>query len=128
MLNAMPSKSEPESGRDRRLYVEDMLEFCERAKDYSSGLSLGELLGDQMRYDAILRNLELIGEASTHVDEAIRALAPAIPWREIVGTRNRVAHAYLGISPKVVWTILQEDLPALAAQLRLLLEKLPTAS
>jgi uncharacterized protein with HEPN domain len=128
MSSAMPSKSEPEPVRDRRLYVEDMLEFCERAKDYSSGLSLGELLGDQMRYDAILRNLELIGEASTHVDEAIRALAPAIPWREIVGTRNRVAHAYLGISPKVVWTILQEDLPALAKQLRLLLEKLPTAS
>ena len=80
-----------------------------------------------MRYDAILRNLELIGEASTHVDEAIRALAPAIPWRAIVGTRNRVAHAYLGISPQVVCTILQEDLPTLAIQLRLLLAQLPPA-
>ncbi len=127
MSSAMPSKSDSEPGRDRRLYVEDMLEFCERARNYSSGLSLDELLGDQMRYDAILRNLELIGEASTHVDDAVRALAPAISWREIVGTRNRVAHAYLGISAKVVWTILQEDLPTLTLELRLLLEKLPPA-
>ena len=123
MSNAMPSPSEPV--RDRRLYVEDMLEFCERAMRYAAGQSLEALLQDTMRYDAILRNIELIGEASTHLAPADRALAPAVPWREIVGTRNRVAHAYLGISPTTVWDILTVELPSLRSQLLDLLKRLP---
>jgi len=80
-----------------------------------------------MRYDAILRNLELIGEAATHVDDALRALAPDIPWRLIVATRNRVAHAYLGIAPETVWSILRDDLPPLVNALHALLAALPPA-
>ncbi|MDE2611947.1 MAG: DUF86 domain-containing protein [Burkholderiales bacterium] len=110
-----------------RLYVEDMLEFCERAMRYASGYGLEALLADTMRYDAVLRNLELIGEASTHVGSAQRALAPAIPWRQIVGTRNRVAHAYLGISPATVWDIVTVELPSLHAALLELLGQLPEA-
>ncbi len=78
-----------------------------------------------MRYDAILRNLELIGEAATHIDAGERALAPDVPWRQIVGTRNRVAHAYLGISPSTVWDILTVELPNLRAALVALLSRLP---
>lgn len=77
-----------------------------------------------MRYDAILRNLELIGEAATHVPEALRAMAPEVPWRQIVATRNRVAHAYLGISAETVWSILRDDLPALGLALRALLARM----
>jgi uncharacterized protein with HEPN domain len=80
-----------------------------------------------MRYDAILRNVELIGEASTHLSAATRALAPEVPWREIVGTRKRVAHGYLGIDPDTVWSILAEDLPALRRSLGALLATLRQA-
>lgn len=113
------------SDRDVRLYVEDMLEFCERAMGYARGFELDALLKDTMRYDAILRNLELIGEAATRVTPAERALGPAIPWREIIGTRNRVAHAYLGISPATVWDILTVELPTLRTALIELLARLP---
>jgi uncharacterized protein with HEPN domain len=102
-----------EATREQRLYVEDMLEFCERALRYADGQPLQALLTDTMRYDAILRNIELIGEAATHLGPAERALGPEIPWRQIVGTRNRVAHGYLGISPDTVWDILTVELPAL---------------
>lgn len=85
---------------------------------YSAGHSLAELLADPMRYDAILRDLELIGEAATHLTPAQRELAPNIPWRLIVATRNRVAHAYLGIAPETVWSILQDDLPPLVGALQ----------
>ena len=112
------------SERDARLYVEDMLQFCDRAMVYARGFDLESLLADTMRYDAILRNLELIGEAATHVSEAERAVAPAIPWRQIVGTRNRVAHAYLGISPATVWDILTVELPSLRLALIELLDRL----
>lgn len=106
------------SERDTRLYVEDMLEFCGKALAYSSALTEETLTTEAMRYDAILRNLELIGEAATHVPEALRAMAPGVPWRQIVATRNRVAHAYLGISAETVWSILRDDLPALDLALR----------
>lgn len=110
--------------RDTRLYVEDMIEFCGKALAYSSALTEATLTVDAMRYDAILRNLELIGEAATHVPEALRAMAPDVPWRQIVATRNRVAHAYLGISADTVWSILHDDLPALDLALRALLTRM----
>lgn len=116
----MPSQSD----RDEALYLEDMLEFCLKAMAYAAPLTEGTLLDEPMRYDAILRNIELIGEASTHLAPATRALAPEIPWREIVGTRNRVAHGYLGIAPDTVWSILNEELPVLRDQLRALLARL----
>jgi uncharacterized protein with HEPN domain len=123
MSNAKPSMSD----RDARLYVEDMLEFCERALSYSHGVERTALFADRMRYDAILRNLELIGEAATRVTAEQRALAPDVPWRQIVGTRNRVAHAYLGISEDTVWSILCDDLPALRVSLVALLALIPPA-
>ena len=56
---------------------------------------------DQCTFDATLRNVELLGEAATHVPESVREMHPAIPWRQIIGTRNRVAHGYLGIDDDV---------------------------
>ena len=116
------------SERDIRLYVEDMLEFCGAALAYSAGLSEATLTVEPMRYDAILRKLQLIGEAATHVPDAVRAMAPNVPWRQIVATRNRVAHGYLGISADTVWSILQDDLPALEKALGALLVLMPPAA
>lgn len=116
------------SERDNRLYVEDMLEFCCASLAYSAGLTEATLTAEAMRYDAILRNLELIGEAATHVPDAVRAMAPNVPWRQVVATRNRVAHGYLGISADTVWSILHHDLPALEKALSALLVLMPPAA
>jgi uncharacterized protein with HEPN domain len=116
------------SERDDRLYVEDMIEFCTRALTYSSALTEETLTTEPMRYDAILRNLELIGEAATHVPELVRAMATDVPWRQIVATRNRVAHAYLGIAAETVWSILRDDLPALKLALQALLARMSQES
>ena len=80
-----------------------------------------------MRYDAVLRNLELIGEAATRVPVNMRELAPEIAWRQIIGTRNRLAHAYLGIEPETVWLIVSESVPTLLLQLRATSATLPPA-
>ena len=120
----MSSETPSSSDRDPRLYVADMLEFTQRALSDAGGDSLSSLQADRMRYDAILRNLELIGEAATHIDPAQRLLAPSIPWRQIVATRKRVAHAYLGIAPETVWSILCDDLPPLVDDLKVLIAAL----
>lgn len=123
MSSATPS-SLPE--RDSTLYLQDMAEFCDRAMAYIAGHDLASLLADRMRYDATLRNLELIGEAATHVPVEIQRMSADIPWRQVVATRNRLAHAYLGIEPDTVWLILTQSVPALRAHLQALLDRLKT--
>ena len=92
MSNEAPSPSE----RDVRIYLADMLEFSESVLVYTAGHDLESLGSDAMRLDATLRKLSPIGEAAMRVPDDIRALAPSIPWRKIVATRNRLMHAYKG--------------------------------
>ena len=71
-----------------------------------------------LNYDATLRNLELIGEAATHIPNEVRQANSQIPWRMIIATRNRLIHSYLGIDNDTLWSIIRDDIPALLAQLR----------
>ena len=107
----------PSIERDWRLYVYDMVEFCDQVLHYTAGFDLDGLRADRMRYDATLRNLELIGEAATHVPMEVRAAAPDIPWRQVIGTRNRLAHAYLTMEPETLWLIITQHLPPLRQRL-----------
>ena len=108
--------------RDWRLYIQDMIEFGERVLSYAQGLDQEGFVSDTRTYDATLRNIELIGEAATHVPVPVREARPEIEWRRIVGTRNRVAHGYLGIDDDVVWDVIQTDIPELLPRLRHLLD------
>ncbi len=108
--------------RSWRLYVQDMIEFGERVLSYTDGMDQETFSADQLTYDATLRNIELIGEAATHVPEFVREAHPEIEWRSIVGARNRVAHAYLGIDDDVVWDIVRTNVPAMLPCLRRLLD------
>ena len=76
-----------------------------------------ETIESGLNYDAILRNLELIGEAATHIPEPVRKANPQIPWRLIIATRNRLIHGYLGIDNDTLWSIVHSDIPALLPQL-----------
>ena len=108
--------------RHWRLYVQDMIEFSEKVLSYTDGFDQDTFVSDGVIYDATLRNIELIGEAATHVPDEIREENTHIPWRMIVGTRNRVAHAYLGLDDDVIWSIIQGDVPDLLPKLRRLLD------
>lgn len=108
------------SEREWRFYLDDMLRFSEKVLAYSEGLDRVRFGQDELRYDAILRNLELIGEAATHVPANVRQDHPAIPWRQIIATRNRLIHGYLGIDDDTLWSIVTDDVPPLVAVLRML--------
>jgi len=97
-----------------------MIEFTERALEYTAGLDRDGFVADRMRYDATLRNLELIGEAAGRVPESVRKDAPGVPWRQVIAVRNRLAHAYLGIDDDVIWSIIQDDLAGLVNALQAL--------
>jgi uncharacterized protein with HEPN domain len=67
---------------------------------------------DQPVQDAVLRSIELIGEAATRLPDDVRLAAPAIPWREIVAMRNQLIHSYLGVDLDVVWNVVQGGIPS----------------
>ena len=104
--------------REWRLYIDDMIRFTERAMAYTAGLTRVSFVANPLIYDATLRNLELIGEAATKIPDPLRAANAAIPWRQIVATRNRLIHGYLGIDDDTIWSIIETDLPRLIVRLR----------
>ena len=81
------------------------------------GLDQVAFVASGLNYDATVRNLELIGEAATHVPEAVRQANPQIPWRLVIATRNRLIHGYLGIDNDTLWSIVRCDVPALLPKL-----------
>ena len=107
--------------RDWRLYVADMKACCERATEYTAGLTRGQFEGSRMAYDATLRNLELLGEAARHVPEEVRATAADVPWRRIVAVRNILIHGYLGIDNDIIWDIVTNEIAPLETALQKLL-------
>lgn len=111
-----------ETTRHWRLYVQDMIDFAERAVAYTEGLDQRAFTSDERTYDATLRNLVLIGEAATHVPNEVREATPQIKWRQVIAVRNRLVHGYLGLDDDVIWDIIQADVPVLLTELKRLLE------
>ena len=111
-----------QESREWRFYVTDMIEFGEKIRTYTSEMDQATFVADALTYDATLRNLELIGEAATCIPSAIRDEHPEIPWRAIIGARNRLAHAYLSMDDDLIWTMIQDAIPKLLPALQDLLD------
>lgn len=109
--------------REWRFYIDDMIQFSENVILYTEGFSLQDFIASGLNYDATLRNIELIGEAATHIPDEIRSINTDIPWRQIIATRNKVIHGYLGIDNDTLWSIVKTDIPELLIKLELLQQK-----
>lgn len=111
--------SEQEGGkREWRFYLDDMIAFSEKVTAYTDGLDQAAFVADTLTYDATLRNLELIGEAASHIPEEVRTAHQEIPWRLIIATRNRLIHGYLGIDDDTLWSIVRDEVPPLLTALK----------
>jgi uncharacterized protein with HEPN domain len=96
--------------RDWRLYLDDIVEYAERALRYTEGLTYEQFLADTRTYDATLRCLEIVGEAVKKLPIHVRELAPGVPWRQIAGFRDRLAHGYSDLDDEIVWSVVQQQL------------------
>jgi len=117
--------SEAPAVREWRFYLDDMIRFSERVLSFTAEVTEAEFLADAMRYDATLRNIELIGEAATRIPADVRAASPEVPWRMIIATRNQLNHGYLGIDNDTLWSIISSDVESLLASLQALKRNLP---
>jgi uncharacterized protein with HEPN domain len=104
------------------ILLDDMLRATERSLGYVDGYSFEMFLADSRTFDAVLRNLEVLGEAAGQVPDAFREAHPDVPWRQLVGLRNVVIHPYFAVDPEAIWTIATRQLPPLLPALRDLLE------
>jgi len=111
------------SKREWKLFVEDILESVEKIEEYVKDMTLDDFKQDRKTTDAVVRNFEIIGEASRYIPDDIKIKFQNVDWKAIAGLRNRIAHEYFGISLAIVWEIIKGELPILKEQMKEISEK-----
>ena len=106
-----------------RIRLLHMVEASQAALRFMAGRQRGDLQTDQMLLFAVLRAIEVIGEAANKVSEDVRIGNASIPWKAIVGMRNRLIHAYFDVDTEMVWETVQVEIPEILVKLKALLEK-----
>ena len=109
--------------RDYKVYLDDILEASSRIRDYTSGLTLDEFKDDTKTLDAVVRNLEVIGETVKKVPDEIRSRYPDVEWKKIAGLRDILIHEYFGIDVNIIWDILKNKLPRLEEKVKKILSE-----
>lgn len=99
-------------------YLRDMLENTNRAIQFTEGMDFETFRKDEKTVYAVIRAVEIIGEATRNIPDDIRVKYPEIPWRDAADMRNKLVHRYFGINLEVIWQTLSEDLPMLANELQ----------
>jgi uncharacterized protein with HEPN domain len=110
--------------RSDKLYLEDLLTAINRIAEYIEGHNFDQFKQDNKTVDAVVRNFEIIGEASKNVSDTIKKQNPDIPWQEMYYLRNRVMHEYFGIDYEILWDVAKNHLPENQKQIDKVLKSL----
>jgi len=108
--------------RDYRLFLKDIIQAMEAIEKFVEGMDFEQFIGDDKTSSAVIRKFEILGEAAKNIPNWIREKYPHIPWRRIVGMRDRLIHAYFGIDYKLVWDAIKVEIPKLKPELEKILK------
>jgi uncharacterized protein with HEPN domain len=107
------------SSRKPNLYLQDILQACEDILEFTEAVDSGdEFLNDRRTYLAVVRSLEVIGEAARQMPRSFSEKHPEIPWREVASLRNVIAHEYFGLDSDIIWDIIQTQIPELFEKIK----------
>ena len=104
--------------RDESAYLLDMLLAARDALEFAAGLTFSQFEESRLHQHAVVKAVENIGEAASRVSADTKQAHPEIPWRQVIGMRNRLIHAYFDINLDILWQVVQDDLPELVAQVK----------
>jgi len=104
-------------------FLRDIREAVRRIKMYTDTMTCDSFLADIKTQDAVVRNLEIIGEATKSLTTGLRGKYPDVPWKGMAGVRDRLIHHYFGVNLDVVWDIITVELPALESQIEAILQQ-----
>lgn len=106
------------------VFLDDIVEVLSKIELYTQSLAADSFSQNDVVVDAVIRNLEILGEAANNLPEEITQRHPEIPWAQMVGLRNLLIHEYFGIDTSIIWAIVSEDLPGLKEKVQNLLNEL----
>jgi uncharacterized protein with HEPN domain len=98
--------------------IDDIMLCCEKILRFTSGMNREQLAEQDLVMDAVLRNITIIGEATKHLPDDMRARMPGIEWKEIAGMRDWISHVYHGVDPEIVWNVVENEVPELLRTLQ----------
>jgi uncharacterized protein with HEPN domain len=99
--------------RNVTLYLRDIVQNMQDAEEFLQGVSYDQFLSDKKTFNAVVRSIEVIGEAAKHVPTGLREKYPGVPWKEMAGMRDKVSHFYFGVDREAVWYAVKDRIPAL---------------
>ena len=97
--------------RDISLYIKDILQNMSDAEEFIQGFSYDQFASDKKTLNAVMRSMEVIGEAAKKVPDEIRAKYPSVPWKEMAGMRDKLIHIYFGVDREAVWLVVKDRIP-----------------
>lgn len=110
--------------RDYKLFVKDILDAIDKIEEFIGNMEYGEFIQDDKTSTAVVKKIEIIGEAIKNIPRDVRVKYNAIPWKDIVGMRNKITHNYFKIDYEIVWNVVKEKLPALKIQVEQVLKEM----
>jgi uncharacterized protein with HEPN domain len=112
--------------KDYSDYLDDIVEYAKKAESFLDGVSLKEFESNEEKVLAVVRALEVIGEAARNIPKGLRKKYPQVPWSEMTGMRDKLIHDYFGVNLEVVWRTVKEDLPSMTTAVREMISQFKT--